>query len=189
MAIGDTHIDHIISACAKWLEEHEAPFEVLGVLRRLHPGSLSKNVRRVRRKCIQAYRAAHDEFSLKNDLGRVLKVIKRRKKISARMTHKRHVSDHRETTKIHLILPVESLQKPNTVSPRFRRWTCWVSGQRGSILNPRQSPSPALPRWITFSGGFSFYRRTSRSVCSKRRKRASPGPDVKRLWRPSARGG
>ena len=69
-------MNHTIAECARWLEEYEEPGEVLRVLRSLHPGSLSKNVRRVRREWMQEYGAGHNDGAIKKDLRRVLKVIK-----------------------------------------------------------------------------------------------------------------
>lgn len=46
------------------------------MLRSLHPGSLSKNVRRVRQKWMQEYGADHNDGAIRKDLRRVLKVIK-----------------------------------------------------------------------------------------------------------------
>lgn len=79
----------LISECAKWLEEHEAPVDVLGVLRGLHPGSLSKNVRMVRREWIQTYGAGQNDGALRRDLRRVLKTIKEHDKSLAKTKNTR----------------------------------------------------------------------------------------------------
>ena len=79
-----SNIDQTVSECAKWLEEHENPGEVLEVLRSLHPGSLSKNVGRVRMEWIQTYGPSHNNGAVRSDLRRVLKVIKREASVAKR---------------------------------------------------------------------------------------------------------
>ncbi|CAB1101988.1 unnamed protein product [Ectocarpus sp. CCAP 1310/34] len=80
-----------ISMCAKWLEEHENPSEVLDVLRKLHPGSLNKNVRRVREVWIQAFGARHNAGPVKIEIRRLLALIKKKssagKKTKGRKEH------------------------------------------------------------------------------------------------------
>lgn len=71
-------MDKRISMCAKWLEEKENPHEVLEVLRKLHPGSLNKNVGRVREVWIQNFGAGHNAGPVKIEIRQLLVLIKKR---------------------------------------------------------------------------------------------------------------
>ena len=71
-------MDKEISMCAKWLEEKENPHEVLEVLRKLHPGSLYKNVRRVREVWMQTFGARHNAGPVKTGIRQLLVLIKKR---------------------------------------------------------------------------------------------------------------
>lgn len=73
------NMDQKISMCAKWLEEHENPREVLDVLRKLHTGSsLNKNVRRVREVWMQTFGARHNAGPVKTEIRQLLVLIKKR---------------------------------------------------------------------------------------------------------------
>ena len=72
------NMDQKISMCAKWLEEHENPREVLDVLRKLHPGSINKNVRRVREVWMQTFGARHNAGPVKTEIRQLLVLIKKR---------------------------------------------------------------------------------------------------------------
>ena len=81
-------MNDLISQCAIWLEENKDPAHVLEVLRTLHPGSLNKNVRRVRREWMQGYGPGRNDGTIRKELKRILKVIQRKasslaKKISS----------------------------------------------------------------------------------------------------------
>ena len=69
-------MNHTLAECARWLEKHEEPGEVIRMLMSLHPSSSSKNVRRVRRGWVQEYGAGHNDGAIRKDLRRVLQVIK-----------------------------------------------------------------------------------------------------------------
>ena len=70
-------MDQTIVTCARWLEEKEDPDEVIEALRRLHPRSLNKNVRKVRLQWIDTYGASHNAGPVRNELRSVAKRIKR----------------------------------------------------------------------------------------------------------------
>lgn len=72
-----SNMDQKISMCAKWLEEHENPREVLDVLRKLHPDSLNKNVRRVREVWMHTFGARHNAGPVKTEIRRLLALIKK----------------------------------------------------------------------------------------------------------------
>lgn len=79
-------MNNLISRCASRLEENKDPVQVLDVLRSLHPGSLSKNVRRVRREWMQVYGPSHNDGAIRKDLKRILKVIQRKGSSLAKKT-------------------------------------------------------------------------------------------------------
>lgn len=79
-------MNDLIPQCARWLEDNKDPVHVLEVLRTLHPGSLSKNVRRVRREWMQAYGPSYNDGAIRKDLKRILKVIQRKASLLAKKT-------------------------------------------------------------------------------------------------------
>ena len=79
-------MNDLISQCAIWLEENKDPAHVLEVLRTLHPGSLNKNVRRVRREWMQGYGPGRNDGTIRKELKRILKVIQRKASSLAKKT-------------------------------------------------------------------------------------------------------
>ena len=70
-------MDQTIVTCSRWLEEKEDPDEVIEALRKLHPRSLDKNVRKVRLQWIDTYGASHNAGPVRNELRSVVRRIKR----------------------------------------------------------------------------------------------------------------
>ena len=79
-------MNDLIPQCARWLENNKDPVHVLEVLRTLHPGSLNKNVRRVRREWMQVYGPGQNDGAIRKDLKRILKVLQRKASSLAKKT-------------------------------------------------------------------------------------------------------
>ncbi|CAN0559404.1 unnamed protein product, partial [Ectocarpus sp. 12 AP-2014] len=83
-------MDQTIATCSRWLEDNEDPDEVIEALRKLHPTSLNKNMRKVRLQWMETYGASHNAGPVRNELRSVVRRIKREASKAKKMEGQRN---------------------------------------------------------------------------------------------------